>query len=271
MSCLEIKNEDMREIIVTMLTGDFHKMESLILSNGNTPFQIADWSGERRGISDTGILDSFQFSYALYDALKNNEYGKKLNVVEMWRLHQKMMPQLKRTPYDQFRFVIWNWWEEPGDNPYIDDEDEQFLLNTGVPQINIDLTNYGIQHMEEEVIKLLKKGASPYFLVTLPYMTNIYKDEEGNVHYTYFNVAPMLEVTKVHSDDYWFTFIHDYLDKDVRSLETSVLEEMVEGFFNVGACERILHLTDEYLCKKSREEGDLLMLKYLGKIHSIVE
>ena len=178
---------------------------------------------------------------------------------------------MKRTPYDQFGFIIWNWWEEPGDNPYIDDEDYEFLLNDGVSEHNIRLTNCGIQHMEDEVVKLLKEGATPYFLCHAPYITEIHEDKDGNIRHTYFDVAPMLEVTKVHSVDYWWEFIGDDLDKDLSKFETPVLERIVEGIFNVGACERILHLTDKYISDKARKEGDELMMKYLGKIHSIIK
>lgn len=81
----------------------------------------------------------------------------------------------------------------------------------------------------------------------------------------------MLEVTKMHSNDYWWDFIGDNLDKDISQLETLNLERIVEGLFNVGACERILYLTDKYISDKARKDGDELMMKYLGKIHSIIK
>ena len=140
---------------------------------------------------------------------------------------------------------------KPEDNPYIDDEDYEFLLQDGVPEINIRLTNCGIQHMEDEVVRLLKEGASPYFLCHAPYITNIHEDKNGNIQHTYFDVAPMLEVTKCHSCDYWLDFNLDNLDKDISSFDRPKIESIIEGLFNVGACERILHLTDEYICNKA--------------------
>ena len=270
-SCISIESHNEREAVVAVLTGDTDKIRSLIEANGNSPVKLTCWSGERRGISDKGDINSFQLSYAMYDALKNNEYCEKLHVREMWNLHKSLFPEMKRTPYDQLGFVIWNWWEEPGDNPYIDDEDYEFLLNDGVSEDNIRLTNYGIQHMEDEVVRLLQEGATPYFLCHAPYITEIHEDKDGNIRHTYFDVAPMLEVTKVHSVDYWWEFIGDDLDGDLSIQTTENLERIVEGIFNVGACERILHLTDKYISDDARKEGDKLMLKYLGKIHSIIK
>lgn len=161
--------------------------------------------------------------------------------------------------------------EEPEDNPYIDDEDKEFLLNDGVPEINIRLTNCGIQHMEDEVVKLLKKGATPYFLCHAPNSTDVYEDKDGNIRHTYFDVAPMLEVTKAHSVDYWIDFIGDNLDENISQFENATLEQIVEGFFNVGACERILYLTDKHISNKARAMGEKLMLEYLGKIYPILK
>lgn len=261
----------MRDGVVAVLRGDIAMIQSLTVANGSAPIKLARWSGERRGVSDEGDIDSFQLSYAMYDSLKNIEYGKKLHVREMWNLHKTLFPNMKRTPYDQFGFIIWNWMDEPGDNPYIYDEDYEFLLNDGVPEINIRLTNYGIQHMENEVVKLLKDGATPYFLCHAPYITEIHEDKDGNVHHTYFDVAPMLEVTKIHSVDYWWDFIGDNFDKDISEFQTPILEQIVEGIFNVGACERILHLTDKFITDKARKDGDELMMKYLGEIRSITK
>ena len=125
--------------------------------------------------------------------------------------------------------------------------------------------------MEKETVELLKAGASPYFLVTTPARTEAHYDKDGILRHTYFDVAPMLEVTKMHSNDYWWDFIGDNLDKDISQLETLNLERIVEGLFNVGACERILYLTDKYISDKARKDGDELMMKYLGKIHSIIK
>ena len=270
-SCISIENKVKRDAVVAVLTGDTDKVRSLIEVNGNSPIKLARWLGDCRGVSDERDIDSFQLSYAMYDALKNNEYCEKLHVREIWNLHKTLFPSMKRTPYDQFGFIIWNWMAEPGDNPYIDDEDCEFLLNDGVPEINIRLTNCGIQHMEDEVVRLLKEGATPYFLCHAPDITDVYEDKEGNIRHTYFDVAPMLEVTKIHSTDYWCDFIGNDLDKDISQFETADLERIVEGIFNVGACERILHLTDRYISDKARKEGDELMLKYLDEIHSIIK
>ena len=207
----------------------------------------------------------------MFDALKQNELFDKLNVGKMWELHQELVPNKNRTCYDQFGFIIWNWMDEPWDNPYFDENDEKELVKTGAKTEDVQLTNAGIQHMEKELVSLLKAGASPYFIVTIPDMTEAYIDKEGKLRHTYFDVAPMLEVTKVHSCDYWWEYIGDSLENDISSSSVSTLESIIEGLFNVGACERILHLTDKYISEQARHEGELLMLEQLGEIHSIIK
>ena len=95
-------------------------------------------------------------------------------------------------------------------------------------------------------------------------------DKEGVPRHTYFDVAPMIEVSKRHSDDYWIEFIHDDLESDICSLPVQTLEEVVEGIFNVAACERILHLTDKFISDEARAKGEELMLKHLGEVYSIL-
>jgi hypothetical protein len=124
--------------------------------------------------------------------------------------------------------------------------------------------------MENEVVELLKAGASPYFLVTAPSSTEMYIDKDGIPRHTYFDVAPMIEVSKMHSDDYWIEFIHDDLESDISSLPVQTLEEVVEGIFNVAACERILYLTDKFISDEARAKGEELMLKHLGEVYSIL-
>ena len=63
MGCISIVNNEMRDAVVAVLTGDTDKMRSLIEANGNSPVKLARWSGERRGVYDKGDIDSFQLSY----------------------------------------------------------------------------------------------------------------------------------------------------------------------------------------------------------------
>lgn len=255
--------------IVSILTGNIATMEALLKDNNCLPIQLARWSGERRGLSEEGFIDSFQLSYAMFDALKNKDLYIKLNVGDMLKLHQRLIPETERTTYDQFGFIIWNWMDEPDDNPYFDEQDEQELLKSGVNKDDIRLTNAGIQHMEKDLVNLLKAGASPYFLVTTPERIESYIDKDGRLRHTYFDVAPMLDVTKMHSCDYWYEFIDNYLENEIASLSVSTLERVIEGLFNVGACERILHLTEEFITDNARNKGKALMLEYLGEIRSI--
>ena len=90
MGCISIENKEMRDVVVAVLTGNTYKMRSLIQANDYSPIKLARWSGERRGVSDEGDIDSYQLSYAMFDALKQNELFDKLNVGKMWELHQEI-------------------------------------------------------------------------------------------------------------------------------------------------------------------------------------
>ena len=271
MGCLKIINEEMRNAVVFTLSGNVEMMKAMFISNDFKPLEVAHWSGERRGLRTKGSLNSFQLAQALSDALRIDKLYSSLNVEAMWQLHKELFPDMERTTYDQLDFIIWNWFESPGDNPYFDNDDEKELMATGVAHRDICLTNYGVQHMENEVVQFLKAGASPYFLVTAPSSTEMYIDKEGVLRHTYVDVAPMIEITKNHSSDYWNEFIHDDLEKDINSLSVSTLEEVMEGLFNVAACERILYLTDKYISDEARAKGDEMMLFHLGKVYSILK
>ena len=270
MGCLKIVNERMRKAVVSMLSGNVETMKDMIASNHFKPIEIAHWSGERRGVNANGTLNGFQLAQAMSDALRREKLYASLHVEAMWQLHKDLLPGIERTSYDQLGFIIWNWFDRPGDNPYFDEEDEKELLATGVSQKDISLTNFGIQHMEKEAVELLKDGASPYFLVTAPSCTDMHVDKEGVLRYTYYDVAPMIEVSNTHIDKYWIEFIHGDLDGDIGSLPVQTLEEVVEGIFNVAACERILYLTDKFISDEARAKGEELMLKHLGKVYSIM-
>ena len=83
MGCISIENKEMIDVVVAVLTGNTDKMRSLIQANDYSPIKLARWSGERRGVSDEGDIDSYQLSYAMFDALKQNELFDKLNVGKM--------------------------------------------------------------------------------------------------------------------------------------------------------------------------------------------
>ena len=135
MGCISIENKEMIDVVVAVLTGNTDKMRSLIQANDYSPIKLARWSGERRGVSDEGDIDSYQLSYAMFDALKQNELFDKLNVGKMWKLHQELFPNINRTCYDQFGFIIWNWMDEPWDNPYFDENDRILYQQKRTPHI----------------------------------------------------------------------------------------------------------------------------------------
>lgn len=93
---------------------------------------------------------------------------------------------MKHPDYSKFSFVDYN------DDAYFDEDDIEDLKKDGVREIDIELTNEGIQHKEEEVIELLKKGASPYYF-------NHWNRGPNSQPYGYLEVAFLL----CHLDSEW--------------------------------------------------------------------
>ena len=52
------------------------------------------------------------------------------------------------------------------------------------------------------------------------------------------------------------------LEKDISALPINTLENVVEGIFDVAACERILHLTEQYISDEARAKGEKMMLEH---------
>lgn len=270
-SALNIGNNSMKETVVAILTGDVTKVEKLLDNNKGKPLPICMWNGQRRGTLSNGWLDSFDLAQALYDTLRHDKYYKELKekAEEIWNLHKKRFPERKRVQYDKYNFISWNWENSPGDNPYFLDDEEEELVASGVIQGNICMTNFGIQHMEDFVVAMLKAGGNPYFLLTGS-CCETYQNEDGEILYSYHDVAPMLDICATHSSDYWNDLIRLGFGKDIFNQSKGNLEYAVNCIFEIAANERILHLTDKYITDKARKAGEELMMKYLGKIYPIL-
>ena len=249
-SCIKLTSEEMKRNLITMLNGGVKRIEELIIASHNHPVPIAvtDWGGEKI------LIDSYLFSYVLYDALlfSDDEIDfRGRNIPEMLDLHKRLCGSMKHPDYGKIPFINYNDWD------YFDEEDIEDLKKDGARDIDIELTNEGIQHREEKVIELLKKGASPYFFNRWNYGRD-YPD----YHYGYMEVAFLLYHLDSEWCDQWDIRGLTLLRKDIDSLDDEDLELIVFDLFNAAACQRILYLVDKHISDEARAKGEELMRKY---------
>lgn len=249
-SWFKYTSKDMRNNLISMLSGDVKKIEEMIKASNNKPIPIASisWGGE------SIMIDSYLFSYVLYDALlfdnDDTDYRGR-NIPEMLEMHKRMCGEMKHPDYGKIPFVRYNDWD------YFDEEDIAELKEDGALDIDIELTNEGIQHHEEKVIELLKMGASPYFLNHWNYGRD-YKDYP----YGYLEVAFLLCHLDSEWCDQWDIRALTLLRKDPESLDDEDLGDIVHSLFDAAASQRILYLVDKYITDEARAKGEELMRKY---------
>lgn len=249
-SWVKFTSKDMKNNLISMLSGDVKKIEELINASNNKPIPISSvsWGGELI------IIDSYLFSYVLYDALlydnDDTDYRGR-NIPEMLEMHKRLCGEMKHPDYGKIPFVNYNDWD------YVDEEDIAELKEDGALDIDIELINEGIQHHEEKVIELLKMGASPYFLNHWNYGRD-YKDYP----YGYSDVAYLLCHLDSEWCDQWDIRALTLLRKDLKSLDEEDLGDIVHSLFDAAASQRILYLVDKYITDEARAKGEELMRKY---------
>ena len=250
-SCIKINSEEKRRNLVAMLSGGVEMVESLLRQNNGKPLPVFDagWG------DDYFNFNSYQFCYVLYDALlySNDErdyFGR--NIPKMLNLHKRLCGQMRHLDYSEFPFISWN------DDDYLDEDEIAILKGSGTSDIDIELTNAGVQHKEEKVIELLKRGASPYFINLTDYSGITNKE----IHYGYYEVAMLLCHLDSEWCDQWDINGLSLLRKDINSLNDDDLELIVFDLFNAAASQRILYLVDKYITDEERAEGEELMRKY---------
>ena len=234
-----------------MLNGDVKKVEVLINASNNKPIPIASVSwGE-----ELFMIDSYLFSFVLYDALlyDNDDMDYRgRNIPEMLDLHKRLCGQIRHPDYSKIPFISWN------DDDYLDEDEIAILKEGGASDIDIELTNAGVQHKEELVIELLKRGASPYFIN----LTDFAGTESKEIHYGYYEVAMLLCHLDSEWCDQWDIHGLTLLREDIKSLNDDDLETIVFALFNAAASQRILYLVDKYITDEARTKGEELMRKY---------
>ena len=240
--------DETRGNLIAMLCGNVKKIEELIHANNNQPICIASVNWE----DNNNSIDSYMFSYVLYDALLYDNDDKDYrgrNIPEMLDLHKRLCGSMKHPDYSKIPFINYN------DIDYFDEEDVADLKKDGARDIDIELTNEGIQHNEERVVELLKQGASPYFFNRWNWCTNYQPCG-------YLEVAFLLCHLDSEWCDQWDLNSLKLLRKDPNTLDNEELERIMFDLFNAAASQRILYLVDKYIKDEERTKGEELMKKY---------
>jgi hypothetical protein len=161
-------------------------------------------------------------------------------------------PILPKINYGDFSFITYN------DDVYDYFEDYDFVKYKP-KDIDIQLANCGMKHKQEEVIKLLKQGASPY-------IENDLDLNQDNI-YTYYNVAPMLDTLETDIEFIITCLIDDIIANEYK--EDSSKLSFVNTFINVlvaSAHIEILSIVDKYILPEVRKKGEELMQRKLGEV-----
>ncbi len=198
------------------------------------------------------LIDSYKMAIIMHESLLDDlpEYHEKFHAEELCTLHRKMFPHYEGVDYSKSDCVCYN------DLPMYEEDDEwtKALLEEGVRQIDIDLSNAIVMHRELEVIKLLKSGATPYFID--------YEDCFGTLYYE--NCAPALGKLDVDIDFYWTEVPKKFPDH---------IDEMTEGelcdtffaLYNIAGHSHILRVVDKFILPEVKAKGEELLEKYCGK------
>ena len=212
---MDIHSVEMKRNTVAMLSGDVEQVEKLLRQANCRPLPIA----VNRWNNRIYAVDSYQLAQVMYDALRYDEFQDLFvsrHIQELLNLHRRLCEPIPYLDYGNLDFVTWNDWE------YFDEEETQFLLNDGVRQKDIELTNYGIQHDEKEVVRLLKEGASPFYLNRTDF-----DPDKRDVGCTCFEVAPMLAILDDEMCDQWQFDGLDTFKDNIADLSRDRLERNV--------------------------------------------
>ena len=247
---VNIDSIEKKKNAVAMLSGDVRQVEALSRQFNGQPLPIA----EIQWCDNVYNVNSYELSVVLYDALRYDDYQDLFvsrHIQELLDLHKQLCKQDIDLKYGNLEFIIGHEIE------YFDEVDIPILLNDGVSEKDIELTNYGIQRKEDEVVRLLKRGASPYFLNR----TNSNPDAENRAC-SYFDIAPMLSILDEEINYQWSCRGLNALRGNVEELSIDSLERIVYCLFQVAACYRILYLVDKNISPSAKAKGEELMLKY---------
>ncbi|MCH3923425.1 MAG: hypothetical protein LKE30_00700 [Bacteroidales bacterium] len=199
-------------------------------------------------------ITAFELVYALCNIFRyyeEKDYNIYKSMMDLF-FNIPITPILPKINYGDFSFITYN------DDVYDYFEDYDFVKYKP-KDIDIQLANCGMKHKQEEVIKLLKQGASPY-------IENDLDLNQDNI-YTYYNVAPMLDTLETDIEFIITCLIDDIIANEYK--EDSSKLSFVNTFINVlvaSAHIEILSIVDKYILPEVRKKGEELMQRKLGEV-----
>lgn len=207
-------------------------------------------------------LTAFELVYALCNIFKyykqNEDYHIYKSMIDLFS--QNITPILPRINYGNYHFITYNAF----DDNYYDEESEENYRKYGARDIDIQLTNLGIRHKQEEVVNLLKQGASPY-------MENDLDVQEGH-GFHYYDVSPLLEVLTSNIQFVSMCTVHTVIDNDFKEDDTTehCFIDTFRDIIVASAHIEILFLVDKYILPQVRKKGKEMMQRKLGEVYEIV-
>lgn len=250
-SCIKINSAEKKRNLIAMLSGDVEQVELLLKQNDGKPLPVFDvvWGDQYY------YIDSHQLAYVLYDALAYDDdqtWFKKRHIQELLDLHHRICPPLAHIDYSKFRFAHYS--DDYDDYPLITEDEVETIIKDGANVQDIQLVNNAAWNREEDVIRLLKNGATPYF-----------KDRGDckEMHSgSYGMVAFLLKFLDAEWCDQWELYGLTKWEKDINSLEDEDLETISFAMFNAAASQRMLYIIDKYITDEARAKGEELMREY---------
>lgn len=263
-----------KELAIAVLNGDIETVKERVISNGNKPVGIIKCDSSYRGDSGRNeTLTTLDLSNACYDAFRYSEpeMFEKRNVEEMYRMQLELCGTDTALDYSRISILLGNSFDHYNDNPRYDENETKELIKKGATIEDVEMTNFGTQHIEKPMIELLQDGASPYFVdpERIHYHENN-KDAEY-MFYLYDTIAPLLSTMRSRFD-YTISEVKDFLDEEAEEDNEYYLDDLadtIEGIITCGACQRILNDVEENITPEARQKGIEMMEKYLCKVYPI--
>ena len=195
-------------------------------------------------------IDSHKAVHIMNDALKELPEYETLRVQEMLSVHQKHFPSLGAIDYSSSDCVCYN-----GDD-WFDEEECMILMEKGAKKQDVELSNAIMMHDEQEVIRLLHLGATPYFLDV---------ETIGTEKFYYEDVAPALGHLETDIDYWWWVGVTKPFPNDVVNMTDDELCDTIFALYNIAAHRHILQVVEDNILPEVKQRGEAFM-RQMGAI-----
>lgn len=195
-------------------------------------------------------IDSHKAVHIMNDALKGSPEYESLHVQEMLLRHQQKYPLLGAIDYAVSDCVCYN-----GDD-WFDEEECGILIEKGAEKQDVELANAIMMHDEQEVIRLLHLGATPYFFDV---------EIQGTEKYYYEDVAPALGHLETDIDYWWWVGVTKPFPNDVVKMTDDELCDTIFALYNIAAHRHILQVVEDNILPEVKQRGEAFM-RQMGAI-----